>query len=62
MGFRAVLDDFREETNVLSLSGVEQEFHGRPVLCLLTIQSGKFLICWLNVRFWKYSAAWFSSV
>jgi hypothetical protein len=45
MGIGAVLDDFREETNVLALPAVEQEFHGRPALCLLTIQSGKFLTC-----------------
>jgi hypothetical protein len=45
MGFRAVLDDFREETNGLALLGVEQEFHGRPALCLLTIQIRKFMPC-----------------
>jgi len=62
IGFRAVLGNFREETSVLAQPGVEQEFHGRPALCLLTIQSGKFLTCWLNFRFWKYSPAWVWSV
>ena len=45
MGFRAVLDDFREDRNVLSLPGVEQEFRGRPALRLLIVQRGKFMTC-----------------
>ena len=42
IGFRAVLDDFREETNVLTLPGGEQEVHDLSALCVLTIQAENF--------------------